>query len=136
MKTDYIDPFGKNFKNFLSVKIRALGKPRMVRSDSWKKRPCVLAYWEYKKELLRQLPRNFIMPNHGYHLVFYFSPRRSYSLSKKEEMAGTPHQQKPDKDNLEKAFLDCVCKNDAYIYHGEVSKWWCKDGNNEIKLFW
>lgn len=130
----YIDPFGKEFDNCLPIKIKAMAKPRMIKSDAWKKRPVVLKYWQYKKELLLQLPTDFVMPDHGYHLIFYFLPAAYHSKSIREKMYYTPHRQTPDKDNLEKAFLDCTCENDAYIYHGEVSKWWGEE--DEIRLFY
>lgn len=39
-------------------------------------------------------------------------------------MAYTPHMQKPDKDNLEKALLDCVFEEDSHVWDGRVSKLW------------
>lgn len=36
-----------------------------------------------------------------------------------------PHRSKPDRDNLEKAFLDSVFTNDAAIWNGQTTKlWW------------
>ncbi len=34
------------------LKIDPMGKPRMVKSDAWKKRPAVERYWGYKKHLV------------------------------------------------------------------------------------
>ena len=39
-------------KTFL---ISPVSKPRMTRSDRWKKRPCVIKYWDYKTRLQAQL---------------------------------------------------------------------------------
>ena len=40
-------------------------------------------------------------------------------------MDGQPHQQTPDKDNLEKALLDALCPDgDARIWDGRVTKRW------------
>ena len=49
-------------------------------------------------------------------------------------MNGKPHQQKPDKDNLEKALLDALCEDDSYIYDGRVSKYWSDAGYIEIYI--
>jgi Holliday junction resolvase RusA-like endonuclease len=41
---------------------------------------------------------------------------------------GKPHQQKPDKDNLEKALLDAIFEDDCRIWDGRVSKVWGETG--------
>jgi len=38
----------------MKIKINPLPKPRMVKSDAWRKRPCVVKYWQYKDELKKQ----------------------------------------------------------------------------------
>jgi Holliday junction resolvase RusA-like endonuclease len=35
-----------------------------------------------------------------------------------------PHQQKPDKDNLEKAFMDSFSIDDSFVYDGRTCKFW------------
>ncbi|MBG3071584.1 RusA family crossover junction endodeoxyribonuclease, partial [Proteus mirabilis] len=44
------------------------------------------------------------------------------------EMNGKPHQQKPDKDNLEKALLDAIFDDDSRVWDGRVTKVWGKRG--------
>lgn len=118
-------------KEFL---VEPMGKPRMTRSDQWKidpnhpnpkkrKRKCVIKYHEFQS-LLKYQTNGLKMPDHGYHLMFFISMPASWSSKKKASMALKPHQTKPDKDNLEKAFLDTVCEDDAYIWDGRVSKFW------------
>ena len=34
---------------------KGMAKPRMTKSDSWKKRPVVLKYWEYKNDIKEYL---------------------------------------------------------------------------------
>lgn len=34
-----------------NIIITPMGKPRMNKADAWKKRPCVLRYWEYSDNL-------------------------------------------------------------------------------------
>lgn len=48
-------------------------------------------------------------------------------------MNGKPHQQKPDKDNLEKALLDAIFEDDCRIWDGRVSKVWGETGKIIIK---
>lgn len=48
-------------------------------------------------------------------------------------MDGKPHQQTPDKDNLEKALLDAVYDNDCRVWDGRVSKIWGREGKIIVK---
>lgn len=48
-------------------------------------------------------------------------------------MAGKPHQQKPDKDNLEKALLDAIFGEDSHIWDGRVTKIWGETGKMIIR---
>lgn len=47
---------------------------------------------------------------------------------KRQEMTGKPHQQKPDKDNLEKALMDAIYADDAHIWDSRVTKRWGEAG--------
>ena len=59
----------------------------------------------------------------------------SWSEKKKKEMDGKPHQQKPDIDNLEKAFLDALCKDDSYVYAHAGEKYWGREGAITVMPF-
>ena len=48
---------------------------------------------------------------------------------------GKPHQQRPDKDNLEKAILDAIFKQDSHIWDGRTSKIWGNTGSIIIKEY-
>ena len=115
------------------VDIDPVPKPRMTQSDKWKKRPCVQRYWDFKDDLLLKLGRDFVMPECNYHLIFYIKMPKSWSDKKKKEMYLKPHQQKPDKDNLEKSFLDCTCEEDSNIWDGRVTKRWGYKGTIVLK---
>jgi len=115
------------------VAIVPVPKPRMTRSDAWRKRRCVVRYWEFKDELLIKLGRDFVMPECDYHIIFYLPMPKSWSRKKRLEMDGKPHQQKPDKDNLEKAFLDCVLADDSKIWDGRATKRWAQVGKITLK---
>jgi Holliday junction resolvase RusA-like endonuclease len=57
-------------------------------------------------------------------MVFTFEPPAS-----DRGRIGQPHDQKPDKDNLEKLVLDAmeragVFRNDSQVAQGPVEKWW------------
>ena len=118
-----------------------IAKPRMTRRDAWTMRPkdrhrarkCVLDYLEYKEELQFQAFPDFEMPESGYQVIFVLPMPKSWSAKKKAAMDGQPHQQTPDKDNLEKALLDALCKTDAHIWDGRVTKIWGEKGRIIIK---
>lgn len=64
------------------------------------------------------------IPQPYYHVVFVIAMPRSWSAKVKDASRGMPHQQKPDKDNLEKALLDSVFGEDQHIWDGRVTKVW------------
>lgn len=110
--------------------ITPMGKPRMTRSDKWKQRPEVLRYRAFKDEVRLN---KVSLPESGYHITFVIPMPQSWSKKKKAEMNGKPHQQKPDKDNLEKALLDAIFEDDCRIWDGRVSKVWGETGKIIIK---
>lgn len=119
----------------IKIPIRPIPKPRMVKSDSYKKRPIVTRYWAFKAELklacnvqgLKSLPDSvclgFVIPMPEY-----------WSVKKKKQMLNMPHQQTPDIDNLIKSVLDCLCDDDSYIWHIEATKRWGEKGMIKIVI--
>ena len=118
----------------LDLNITPVGKPRMTQRDKWKRRPAVVRYWRHKDELRDLIPEEFEMPEGGYELIAFFPMPKSWSLIKRAEMEGAVHQVKPDKDNIEKAFLDAVCPNDQKVWNGETSKYWATEGRLVLRL--
>ncbi len=108
--------------------IDPMGKPRMVRSDAWKHRPCITQYWAFKDKLVLLAKKiKFTLPD-KFKVEFLIKMPDSWSKSKKRDMLDKPHQQKPDIDNLVKAVMDCLKKNDATVYYIEASKVWWSEG--------
>lgn len=110
---------------FFHFNVRPVPKPRMTRSDRWKKRPSVVAYWEYKDAL------NIQANSLGYKLTpvlevaFRIAMPKTWSKRKKELMCNKPHQQKPDLDNLMKAFKDALADEDSFVYkYRNCVKFW------------
>lgn len=111
------------------------GKPRMVKSDAWKKRKCVLQYWAWKDQLVAEATRNGLSDLPGRFKVTFSLPMPdSWSKSKRSAMEGKPHQQKFDLDNLLKALQDCLCKSDSHIYEVHAIKRWSYTGWIKIEL--
>ena len=107
-------------------------KPRMTQRDKWLKpaRPAVAKYWAYKDEVKAA---GIIVPESGSHITFYIKMPKSWSKKDKLKWDGKPHQTTPDKDNLEKALLDAIYKDDSHIWDSRVTKVWALEGSITIK---
>jgi Holliday junction resolvase RusA-like endonuclease len=102
-------------------KVLPMGKPRMTQRDRWKKRPVVLRYHAFCDEIRAM---GIQIPPAGAHIVFILPMPASWSAKKKAAMNRMPHQQKPDKDNMEKALLDALFGDDSHIWDSRVTKLW------------
>jgi Holliday junction resolvase RusA-like endonuclease len=115
-----------------SFLITPMGKPRMVRSDAWKKRKVVLRYWELKDEINRQAnEQDFILPE-SFKVVFHVPMPKSWSKKKKRDMLGQKHQQRPDLDNYIKSLCDWLSPEDSYIWDIRATKLWAEEGKIEV----
>lgn len=104
-------------------------KPRMTRSDKWKKRKCVLRYFEFCDKC-RDL--NISIDN-GDHIIFVLPMPNSWSINKKKAYYNKPHQQRPDIDNLQKSLQDAIFEEDSHIYDVRITKVWGYVGKIIIK---
>jgi Holliday junction resolvase RusA-like endonuclease len=111
-----------------SAKITPVGKPRQTQSDRWKQRPAVMRYRMFADEI-RYLAgnRNFSLPD-VFSIVFQLPMPSSWSEKKQQAMIGTPHQQKPDFDNLVKSVCDALKVDDSTVWDVRVRKLWAKEG--------
>lgn len=118
----------------MRIPIEPMGKPRMTQRDRWKKRPVVLRYHAYC-DLLRaewnNLTSSADVPERLV-LRFNIPMPMSWSLKKRTAHFGQPHQQRPDIDNLAKAFMDALCEDDSYVYSLKAEKYWSDEGSIEI----
>lgn len=109
--------------------ITPMPKPRMVRSDKWKKRPVVEKYWAYKDEI-KSLG---IEIEERSKIIFWIPMPESWPNKKKCKEYGQPHRQKPDIDNLYKALLDCLYEDDSHVWCADIEKRWCYNGGIEVR---
>lgn len=132
-----------NAKKTISLTIpgEPIGKPRMTRRDRWKKRPCVERYWtwcDHVRLTMRALgiivvPRAYEV--HSLSWTAYFAPPPSWPPKRRLAALGEQHRQKPDRDNIDKAVLDCLFPdNDAAIASGTIEKRWAKESSLEIRI--
>lgn len=119
------------------IDINPVSKPRMVRSDKWKKRAITDHYWAFKDELklkcniagLKNLPPSI-------HAIRFIIPMpKSWTLTQKTINNGQPHMQTPDLDNLIKALQDCLCSQDKHIWQiDSIEKRWGEKGSIMIVI--
>ena len=110
-----------------------MGKPRMVRSDRYRKRPAVMRYWACKDQIvLAAKKQNFELA--GQHFAwFQIQMPKSWSEKKKSAMEGKPHLQRPDLDNLEKSIYDTLLREDSGIWYTISLKTWARENRIIIK---
>lgn len=117
---------------FLDVEI--MGKPRMVRSDTWANRDVVNRYWSVKDKLVEEAQKhNLLDLPDDFYVEFHIPMPTSWSEKKKILMNGQPHQVKPDIDNLLKTLLDCLKEKDQTVWHVDKYKYWSRTGKVIIK---
>jgi Holliday junction resolvase RusA-like endonuclease len=115
----------------MKLAIEPVGKPRMTQRDRWAKRPVVLRYFTYCDSLRSLVPSGYVVPDQ-LTLRFYISMPKSWSAKKRGLLEGKSHQQRPDIDNLAKAFLDALCEEDSYVSHLRLEKYWSTSGAIEV----
>ena len=101
---------------------KPIAKPRMTRADKWQQRPIVMRYWEYK-DRIRNVVGN-TPPASRVDIIAYLPIPQSWSRIKKKEMAGQPHRQTPDWDNIAKAVQDALWDEDKTVHAGSCVKFW------------
>lgn len=106
--------------------------PRMVRSDKWAKRPVVTRYFAWRQEFVMKCNVAGWKLGPVLKAVFYIAMPDSWSKKKKEQMAFTPHQQRPDADNLTKAVGDAFGIDDGFVHTLDVRKMWAYKGRIEL----
>jgi len=113
------------------INVDPVAKPRMTRQDKWKQRPVVVRYRAYCDELRLKVGK--YVPGDTVSVVFIVPMPKSWSNKKKALMNGKPHQQTPDIDNFQKAFLDALCESDSHVWDIRAVKLWGTSGKIIIK---
>jgi Holliday junction resolvase RusA-like endonuclease len=112
-----------------------VGKTRMTRPDKWKKRPNVTRYRDWCDTVRGVVgkvpdPREVVALN----WTAYFEPPASWSKKRRAAAIGELHRNKPDRDNIDKAVLDCLFAQDSAIAHGTLNKLWDWNARLEVEI--
>ena len=111
-----------------TFEIEPFTAPRMVKSDAWKKRDCVMRYFESRNALRLLANSKGFFLEEKYIIEFHIPMPDSWSKKKKTAFHCTPHRQKPDIDNLLKAFQDSLSDDDAFVNDVHAVKLWSEIG--------
>lgn len=113
------------------LEVAPVSKPRMTRADKWKRRPSVLKFFAFRDAIKQELKRLFALQNNpldidfrSITIVFHIPIPKSWSKKKKAIYDGKPHEQRPDLDNLLKAWNDCVLAEDSTVWRIHATKLW------------
>jgi Holliday junction resolvase RusA-like endonuclease len=80
------------------------------------------------------LQQKFTHPEQGGHLTFYIPVPKTWKKYKKEQMHFQLHTQKPDWDNLAKAWGDSLMTEDKGIADLRVTKRWVNQEKGWIEF--
>jgi Holliday junction resolvase RusA-like endonuclease len=125
-------------KKTLTLHVKAMGKPRMTRQDKWKKppRPPVARYRAFATEVRKQANGKIHDNINNLSWVAYLPIPESWSQKKKDAQRGQLHLQTPDRDNIDKAILDALFKQDSAIATGTITKRWDDGQGVRIEMSW
>lgn len=128
----------------IKIDVLPMGAVRMTKSDTWKtdpnhpnilkrQRDVVRRYFEYKNKVTSSCNNVGYSMGETLNVVFYLPMPKSWSEKKKRNLQFTPHKSKPDLDNLIKALMDSLKKQDSDVYQITAEKRYDYEGSIVIK---
>jgi len=101
-----------------------VGKPRQTQRDKWAKRPCVMRYRAWTDKARAAAPANLTTQPLSVSWVAYLPFPQSWRQPLRDALRGGFHRHKPDRDNIDKAILDALFKQDCCVAIGSLEKRW------------
>ncbi len=120
---EFLGKLYEHIKDNIIISIEPMGKPRMTQRDKWKGRPVVKRYHAFKdriRDIIPSIPKDTQWLN----WTSYSTMPKSWSKKKKEEHKGQLRLSRPDRDNIDKAILDALFKEDSHVAAGLIIKRW------------
>ena len=113
----------------ITIHIDPLSKPRQTRSDVWRKRPVVLKWRAWADEIRLACAYEEFIPGNELIMEFHIPMPKSWSKKKRAAFLGGPHtQNRLDIDNLVKAVMDALIKDDGCVHYLKAKKFWSEEG--------
>ncbi len=110
------------------LSVTPMGAVRQTKRDKWKKRPVVERYHKFRDDLRFACKSDNFELEDTFEIVFYIPMPKSWSKKKMIKMYDTPHNQKPDIDNLVKAVMDALMTDDKQVWKIKAEKRWSDSG--------
>lgn len=108
--------------------VNPVPEPRMTQRDKWSPSPQAARYYAYKEELGYKANRQGFRIGKIIDVIFLIPMPESWNDKKRQQMIGKSHEQKPDTDNLLKAFCDALTNDDSTIWSKFARKFWWHRG--------
>ena len=108
-----------------------MGAPRQTQRDKWAKRAVVVRYHAFRDTVRLTCNLNQYTLGEELHIEFYLPVPKS---KKPGALNALPHKEKPDLDNLLKAFMDCW-EQDKEVNIINAKKLWTSDKTGFIKVY-
>lgn len=106
-----------------------------LRYHGLKRREALERYNDYKDNIRYEAHRQgFTFPDGFFHVTFYIPIPKSTRPKQRAEMHLRPHRKRPDIDNLLKALIDSLLKDDQVLYDVRATKVWINDPIGYIQI--
>lgn len=128
--------FTKHESGVIEIEVTPMGKPRQTQRDKWDKRACVVRYRDLADQLRAVARLTGYKLTEALYVDFYLPMAKSWSKKKKAEKLGSPHDQKPDIDNMCKTVMDALSKEDKGVYECFARKFWSESGRPGRIIFY
>lgn len=114
-----------------------VGKPRMTRADRWRRRSCVMRYWEWTdrlREAAKTREKITLTKPTQLHVVAHLQIPAYWGASKRLAHRGTAHTAKPDGSNILKGIEDALFVNDQMLFASSIYKFWDDGGGPRVSV--
>lgn len=127
-------------RGFFLFDVIPMGKPRMTQRDRMytnpnhkdpkkRQRKAVTEYLEFKNRIQACAQELNYQMGDTIDVLFLIPMPKSWSQKKRLQMEKMPHKQTPDVDNLTKALMDALNKDDSNVWKTNVEKRWAFNGS-------
>lgn len=113
--------------------ITPIGAPRMTQKTKFaSSSPRIARYYAFKDLLRLQVNIKKVKVTNSLKINFYLPIPKGKLKQIKENQ---PHDQKPDIDNMCKAFLDTLYTEDKHVWHLDASKYYSNKPRIEVEFY-